>query len=91
MRQHRGRNLQLADLVARVAVIGEVLVDLRALVVVDRVERVGAEQLLELGMRQLSFHAPPIPASARPSRMRRSPERIRLFTVPSGWSRSAAT
>ncbi len=69
----------------------EVLLDLLALVVVYGVERVRAQELVELAATQLSCHGPATPLSTSASRSRLSPERIRLFTVPSGSPSTTAT
>ena len=72
----------------------EVRLDLLALVGVDRVERVRAEELVELGGAQLSAHGPPLPARPLETsdwRSRPSPDRIRLLTVPSASPSSCAT
>ncbi len=81
----------LIDLTPAPWTAGEVALDLRALVRVDGVERVRAEELLRLRMSELPGHDPPIPDSASSPRIRRRPTRIRLLTVPSGSSRMAAT
>src|SRR3546814_4326443 len=64
----------------------QVVLDQGALVVVDGVERVGAQQVLHL----VGGHVR-TPDSARPARRRLSPERILVFTVPSGTSSISAT
>ena len=68
----------------------QVLLELGELVAVDGVEGVGRQELARL---LVGHHAstPRTPASARTARMRRMPLRIRLLTVPSGWSSSRAT
>ena len=71
--------------------VEQVQLDLLPLLAVDRVEGIGAEELLEVGVAQASLHAPPIPASMRLARIRRSPARMRLLTVPSGASSASAT
>ena len=65
---------------------------------VHGVERVGAQQLLDLGVAQRlrrrahsSAPAGSTPRSARLTRSRPRPDRIRLLTVPSGSSSSTAT
>ena len=65
--------------------------DLLAFLAVERVEREQREELVELGAGQLSVHDDVIPDSTSVSRRRRNPTRIRLLTVPSGWSSSTAT
>ena len=71
----------------------EVGLDRGALVGVDRVEGVGPEEVddLVVGHVPLVHGWPPTPASASPVRRRRSPERILVFTVPSGSSSIDAT
>ena len=68
----------------------QVLLELGELVAVDGIERVRTQELAGL---LVGHHAstPRTPASARTARMRRMPLRIRLLTVPSGWSSSCAT
>ena len=68
----------------------QMLLELGELVAVDGIEGVGTQELARL---VVGHHAstPRTPASARTARMRRMPLRIRLLTVPSGWSSSCAT
>ena len=94
MRQHRCDLLELRDLDPSHRRAREVRLDLLALVAVERVERVDAEELLQLGRGQLSSHGSPDPMApllTSSSRSRPSPVRMRLFTVPSGSSSNAAT
>ena len=65
--------------------------DGRDLLGIARVERVGAEQLLDLGLRQLErgHHSPPSASSV--AAMRRSASRSRDFAVPSGMPSVSAT
>ena len=63
----------------------EVLLDHRALVGLERVEHVRAEQCVHLGAGFDRRHWC-TPASMSAARRRSSPDRIRLFTVPSGCS-----
>ena len=92
MREVRRRLPQRLDLHARRCVARDIAVDLRALLALERVERVQGEELVELVAGQLSVHADPVtPVSTNESRNRRSPARMRLFTVPSGCSRISAT
>jgi len=81
----------VGDLGAAAGALVEMAVDGVALVALDGVEGVGPEELGDLIVGQLSLHTPPIPASTRSARIRFSPERMRLFTVPSGWSSLVAT
>ena len=69
---------------------GQVGLDDVALVVVDGVEGEGAEQLLDVLVGEAaSWRTDPGVDEGR--RKRRRPERMRLFTVPSGSSRRVAT
>ena len=77
---------------ARALVVAfDVARDLLAFLAVERVEREQRQELVELGAGQLSVHDDVIPDSTSVSRRRRNPTRIRLLTVPSGWSSSSAT
>ena len=89
--QERHRLAQRLHLGARVVVAVDVARDLLALLAVERVEREQRQELVELGAGQLSVHDDVIPDSTSVSRRRRNPTRIRLLTVPSGWSSSTAT
>ncbi len=73
--------------------LGEVAIDDAALVVVDGIEGVDAEQLLDLGHRHLELTHRSTSASDASSNPRifLSPVRMRLFTVPSGSPRMVAT
>ncbi len=92
--QH-GRNLPVLDHLGRAARAGlEVALDDRRLVGLDRVEGVRAQQLLDLGVgKRFDAHddAPPTPDALSGPRIRLSPARIRLFTVPSGSPNMSAT
>ncbi len=91
-RHHRGHLAVLSDLGPSARALLEVLLDLLAFVVIHRVECVGAEQVVHLGGRQPSVHdSPPVPMSTSVERIRLRPDRMRLFTVPSGSRKSAAT
>jgi len=72
----------------------EMRFDGRELVGVERIERVGAEQLLD-GVVPVTHHQPTSPtvspALTSSSCNRRRPARMRLLIVPSGWSSSVAT
>ena len=83
--------LQPTDLCAQIGFLLEVRVHHASLVVVDRVDRVGREQVADLLRAQLTIHDSSIPRSSNCCRSRMSPVRIRLFTVPSGWSNIRAT
>ena len=88
---HGGRDLaQAVELGATTRAGLEMLLELGELVAVDGIERVGTQQIAGFFVRH---HAstPRTPASARTARMRRMPLRIRLLTVPSGWSSISAT
>ena len=89
--QERHRLAQRLHFGARVVVAFDVARDLLALLAVERVEREQREELVELRAGQLSVHDDVIPDSTSVSRRRRNPTRIRLLTVPSGWSSSIAT
>ena len=89
--QERHRLAQRLHFGARLAVAFDVARDLLAFLAVERVEREQREELVELGAGQLSVHDDVIPDSTSVSRRRRNPTRIRLLTVPSGWSSSTAT
>ena len=91
MREQRRRLAVLRNERTRLGSEREVLLDLLTLVVVYRVERVRAQKLVELAATQLSCHGPATPLSTSASRSRLSPERIRLFTVPSGSPSTTAT
>ncbi len=80
---------QLVDLPAGSGVLFEVLFDLGPFVRLERVEDVCAEQ----GVHVAGFDRRHwcTPASMRAARKRSRPDRIRLFTVPSGCSSSTAT
>ena len=91
-RHHRGDLAVLGHLGACSWVLLQVLLDLLALVGIDGVECVGAQQLVHLGRCQPSVHdGPPVPMSMSVERIRLRPDRMRLFTVPSGSRKSAAT
>ncbi len=70
---------------------GEVVVDLVALVGVERVERIDAEHLLDLVVGHGCSPFRPSPETLSWPCMRFSPLRILLFTVPSGSPRIVAT
>ena len=91
--QERGDLTVLGDLGPAPGARRQVGLDRGALVGVDGVEGVGAEQLgdLVVGHALVAHGWPPTPASARPERRRRSPVRILVFTVPSGSSSIVAT
>ena len=85
---------QLGDFRAATWALGQVCLHRVALLWLDRVEAVGAEQRLDLLVGQLDHDASPLaptPDFASSSRMRRMPDRIRLFTVPSGCASTTAT
>ena len=63
---------------------GQMTLEAGSLDVVDRVQRVGAEQLLDLLVGRPGHWSDPIPVACSSWRSRRSPARMRLFTVPSG-------
>ena len=88
-----GRGLQvLGQLGSTARAVDQMGLDRGALVGVDGIERVGADQLLDLGHVERFGHcAPPIPASISSTRSFLSPLRIRLFTVPSGSPSRTAT
>ena len=91
-RHHRRHLAVLRHLGTSARVLLEVLLDLLTLVGVDGVERERTQQLIHLGRSQPPVHdGPPVPMSTSVDRIRLSPERMRLFTVPSGSLRSAAT
>ena len=91
-RHHRRHLAVLGHLGASARVLLEVLLDLLTLVGVDGVERERTQQLVHLGRSQPPVHdGPPVPMSTSVDRIRLSPERMRLFTVPSGSLKSAAT
>ncbi len=91
---HPRRDLEMAGQLRPTArALGEVMIDDATLVVVDRVERVGTQELLDVGHRQLEI-AHRRTSTSDPSSKPRiflSPVRIRLFTVPSGSPRIFAT
>ena len=89
--QH-GRYLEMSGKFRATSRTGrEVLFDLLALVVVERVERVDAEQLLDLVVGHGCWPFAPSPATASWPCIRFKPLRILLFTVPSGSPRIVAT
>ena len=88
---HGGRHLaQAVELGPAAWAAGQVRLELGELIAIDGIERVGAQELAGLFVRHHTS-TPLMPASARTARMRRMPLRIRLLTVPSGWSSSWAT
>ena len=91
VREERGDLAQVADLRATTRTVGEVTVDERGFIRLDRVDGIGAQELLDLFVRHASLPSPSCCASTSESRMRRSPARMRLFTVPSGSSSMCAT
>lgn len=90
-----GRNLPvLFHLGSAAGALPEVVLHDLPLVGVDRVEGERAEQGLDLLVPQHLAHSGTAglsPASASRPRIRLRPERIRLFTVPSGWPSIVAT
>jgi hypothetical protein len=78
------------ELVAAAWAVGQVRLDGGGLVAFDGVEGVDAEELLNVEM-TYSLHAFPIPISTSEARMRFSPTRMRLLTVPSGVPSTTAT
>src|SRR5205823_14481059 len=89
--EERGDRPMVGHFGAAARALVEVTVDGVALVGLHGVEGVGPEEVSRLVVGQLSLHTPPIPTSTRSARMRLRPERMRLFTVPSGWSSAVAT
>ena len=73
---------ELGDLGAAVGADGEVLLEGRALGVVERVDRVRTGEVVQIGA-----HA----GTPNVSRRRIRPSRMRVFAVPSGRSSSRAT
>jgi len=82
---------QFGDLGATARTLAKMVLDERCLVRIHGVQRVGPEQLLELFVSHGLSPSPMALASTSESRMRRRPERMRLFTVPSGSCSRSAT
>ena len=81
----RGGVAELGELLAALLALAEMLLVGVRLVGVERVERVGSGQLVEV-------HDTSVPGSPSSSRRRESPPNILLLIVPSGWpSRSASS
>ena len=91
-REPRGPELERVELRAGLGIIEQELLDLGALVVVQRAERVSAQQLAELTGVEIPGYGGSSMSSAN-SRVRRriNPLRIRLLMVPSGSLSATAT
>ena len=87
VRERRGGFLQPAEILPAARAVPQVLLVRPLLVGIERVERVGGGQLVDLG-----FHwCPSWAASASSSRMRARPANIRDLIVPSGWPSLSAS
>ena len=71
--------------------LGQMGADGGGLVGIDGIERERTQERSDLVVVHGSVHAVSTPCCASADRSRRSPLRIRLFTVPSGWPRIDAT
>jgi hypothetical protein len=92
VRQVRRHLTVLSHLGPATRALDQVAFDALALIGVDGVERVGTQHLGELVEGVVHVHSPnPTPALTNSVRNRFNPERIRLFTVPSGSSNMTAT
>lgn len=84
--------LELMKFHTRVAIVEHELLDLVALIGIDRVQRERAEKLAEfVGVQSFVHCCSPRSTATKRSRILASPARIRLFTVPSGTPRIMAT
>jgi hypothetical protein len=82
--ERRGHLAMLPDLGLARRAVAEVTLDQLALICIDGIEGVGAEKLFDFGMALLVAHVPTSPAWVKGRRRWRSPERMRVLTVPSG-------
>ncbi len=70
---------------------GHMPTDPATLVLVQGIQGIDTQQLFEIGVRVVPDHAPLTPAAASDICNRFNPDRMRLFTVPSGSPSMAAT